>query len=175
VATQTWLHDTGERHGRGSKRDRQHVVRDLVASHPVSSQQELVGLLADRGFAVTQATVSRDIAELGLVKVARADRHVYAAPEDLAQAAATDAPLLRLLATLPVSIRRSGLTLLLITGAGMASALSQAVDESTFQLQEGTLAGENTVLVLFADDDRLERWRTMFERLQATAGSPARA
>lgn len=175
VATQTWLHDAGDRPARGSKRDRQHAVRDLVARHPVSSQQELVGLLADRGFEVTQATVSRDIAELGLVKVARADRHVYATPEDLAQAAATDAPLLRLLATLPVAIRRSGLTLLLITSAGMASALSQAVDDSTFQLQEGTLAGENTVLVLFADEDRLDRWRSTFERLRATAGSPVRA
>ena len=41
----------------------------------------------------------------------------------------------------------------------MASALSQAIDESTLQDQEGTLAGENTVLVLFADEERLLRWR----------------
>ena len=60
---------------------------------PITSQQEFVDLLAERGFDVTQATVSRDIAELGLVKVVRADRHVYASPEDLAPAAATDATL----------------------------------------------------------------------------------
>ena len=88
-------------------------------------------LLATRGFAVTQATVSRDIAELGLVKVARADGHVYASPEDLARAAATDVPLRRLLGDLPVTIRRSGLTLLLITTRAWPSALSQAIDEST--------------------------------------------
>jgi transcriptional regulator of arginine metabolism len=174
VETQTWLHIPGERVPRASKRDRQRTVRDLVTHHPVSSQQELVDLLAGRGFAVTQATVSRDIAELGLVKVTRAERHVYAAPEDLAQATATDAPLLRLLGDLPITVRRSGLTLLLITRPGMASALSQAIDESTFQYQEGTLAGENTVLVLFADEERLGRWRATFERLRDTAGASGR-
>lgn len=174
VATQTWMHAPGDRVARGTKRERQRAVRELVVRHPVSSQQELVELLAARGFAVTQATVSRDIAELGLVKVTRADRHVYAAPEDLAQATATDAPLLRLLADLPITIRRSGLTLLLITNPGMASALSQAIDESTVQDQEGTLAGENTVLVLFADEERLERWRTTLEHLRQSVGAPSR-
>lgn len=173
VATQTWLHVAGERGGRVSKRVRQRTMRELVTSHPVSSQQELVGLLADRGFAVTQATVSRDIAELGLVKVARAEGHVYAAPEDLAQPAATDAPLLRLLGDLPITVRRSGLTLLLITRPGMASALSQAIDESTLQDQEGTLAGENTVLVLFADEEGLGRWRSTFDRARESVGPTA--
>lgn len=166
------MHDERGRVGRRGKRDRQLIVRELIGRHPVSSQQELVDLLAERGFSVTQATVSRDIAELGLVKVARADRHIYAAPEDLTQAAASDAPLIRLLADLPVTIRRSGLTLLLITSAGMASALSQAIDESTFQEQEGTLAGENTVLVLFADETRLERWRATLERYRRGDAEP---
>lgn len=173
MATQTWLHDTGARPGRSSKRDRQRAVQDLVSGFPITSQQELVGLLAARGFAVTQATVSRDIAELGLVKVARPEGHVYAKPEDLTQASADDTPLLRLVAALPITVRRSGLTLLLITSAGMASALSQAIDESTFQYQEGTLAGENTVLVLFADEGRLERWRATFESLRGRSdGAP---
>ena len=48
----------------------------------------------------------------------------------------------------------------------MASALSQAIDESTLQDQEGTLAGENTVLVLFADEERLLRWRSTLERFR---------
>lgn len=163
---QTWPPDIGGRGGRASKRDRQHVIRELVTHHPIGSQQELVALLADRGFAVTQATVSRDIAELGLVKVARGDRHAYTVPEDLGQPPATDATLQRLLGDLPITVRRSGLTLLLITRPGMASALSQAIDDSTFQIQEGTLAGENTVLVLFADEPALERWRQTFERMR---------
>ncbi len=166
------MHDERGRAGRGAKRERQLAVRDLIGRRPVSSQQELVDLLADRGFVVTQATVSRDIAELGLVKVSRADRHVYAAPEDLAQGTATDATLIRMLGDLPVTVRRSGLTLLLITSPGMASALSQAIDESTLEDQEGTLAGENTVLVLFADEERLQRWQATVEQLRP--GAPRR-
>jgi transcriptional regulator of arginine metabolism len=157
---------------REAKRERLAAISELVTRHPISSQQELVDLLAGRGFHVTQATVSRDIAELGLAKVARADRHVYASPEDLALVAtATDVPLRRLMGDLPVVIRRSGLTLLLITSPGMASALSQAIDESTLQDQEGTLAGENTVLVLFADEERLLRWKATLERFRPDAGS----
>jgi len=160
---------------RESKRDRQSTIRELVTRHPISSQQELVELLAARGYNVTQATVSRDIAELGLAKVARADRHIYATPEDLVLVAtATDVPLRRLLSDLPLTVRRSGLTLLLITSAGMASALSQAIDESTLQDQEGTLAGENTVLVLFADEERLVRWRASLERFRPDGGAQSR-
>ena len=155
---------------RESKRERQSTICELVARHPISSQQELVEMLAARGFCVTQATVSRDIAELGLAKVARADRHIYASPHDLAMvASASDVPLRRLLDDLPLIIRRSGLTLLLITSPGMASALSQAIDESTLTDQEGTLAGENTVLVLFADDERLLRWKSTLERYRPHA------
>ena len=125
------MHDGRALTLRESKRERQSAMRELVARQPVSSQQELVELLAARGIRVTQATVSRDIAELGLAKVARADRHVYASPEDLALVAtASDVPLRRLLADLPLVVRRSGLTLLLITSPGMASALSQAIDSS---------------------------------------------
>ncbi len=160
---------------RESKRERQAAIAELVTRHPISSQQELVELLGTRGFHVTQATVSRDIAELGLAKVARADRHIYASPEDLALVAtATDVPLRRLLGDLPVTVRRSGLTLLLITSPGMASALSQAIDESTLQDQEGTLAGENTVLVLFADEERLLRWRSALDRFRPGDGSRPR-
>ena len=68
----------------GTRFDRQRAIREIVARTPVGSQGELADALGRRGFAVTQATVSRDIAELGLVKVSRGDRHVYVAPEDVA-------------------------------------------------------------------------------------------
>jgi transcriptional regulator of arginine metabolism len=159
-----------------AKRDRQRAMRELVSRVPIASQQEFTELLAERGFEVTQATVSRDIAELGLVKVVRADRHVYASPEDLAPAPArSNEALRRLLADLPVTIRRSGLILLLISTPGTANAIAQAIDESDLHEQEGTLAGDNTLLVLFADEDQLLRWQGRVERLRspdavATAG-----
>ncbi len=68
----------------GTRVDRQRAIRELVARMPIGSQGELAEQLGRRGYLVTQATVSRDIAELGLVKIPRGDRHVYVAPEDLA-------------------------------------------------------------------------------------------
>jgi transcriptional regulator of arginine metabolism len=150
---------------RAAKRERQRLVRELVADVPVASQQQLVALLAERGVEVTQATASRDITELGLVKVVSDGRHVYAAPDALATPAGDDARLRRVLADYPIRIGRSGLTLLLISEAGSAGAIAQAVDESTLQDQEGTLAGDNTILVLFANEERLERWLARFRAL----------
>lgn len=154
---------------RALKRRRQRVMREIVASRAVSSQHELVGLLAAEGFDVTQATVSRDITELGLVKVAYDGRHIYAWPGDLVPPPADqDERLRRVLADYPIHVGRSGLTLLLVSEAGVANAIGQAIDESTFDEQEGTLAGDNTILVLFADEDRLQAWLDRFEALRAT-------
>ena len=160
-------HDRRLGSSRAAKRERQRLVRELVVSHPVASQHELVALLAERGTEVTQATVSRDITELGLVKVAHAGRHVYAAPEELGSTPflGSDERLRRVLGDYPVHLGRSGLTLLLVSEAGTAGAIGQAIDESTLDEQEGTLAGDNTILVLFADEARLQAWQARFERL----------
>jgi serine/threonine-protein kinase len=72
----------------------------------------------------------------------------------------------RLLDDLPVTIRRSGLILVLISTPGMASALAQAIDQSGLEEQEGTLAGDNTVLVLFATEERLLRWQSRLEAMR---------
>jgi transcriptional regulator of arginine metabolism len=155
---------------RAAKRARQRAMRELVARVPIASQQEFTELLAERGYDVTQATVSRDIAELGLVKVLRADRHVYASPEDLAPTQGrSDDALRRLLVDLPLTVRRSGLILLLVSTPGSANAIAQAIDQSSLREQEGTLAGDNTVLVLFADEERLLRWQQRLRALTALA------
>ncbi len=150
-----------------AKRVRQQLILELIVQVPVRSQEELVELLAARGFQVTQATVSRDIAELGLVKAPRASVHVYVAPGSLGRdVAAADARLERVLQSSPIAVGRSGLTLVLRGQVGSAQALARAIDESSLQEQEGTLAGDDTVLVLFADEVRMDRWRTRFRRLQ---------
>ncbi len=160
------------------KRLRQRAIRDLIASRPVGSQREVVNALIAQGFEVTQATVSRDITELGLMKAPRADGHFYVSPEDLAgngnPAPASDARLRRILGDIPVTVGRSGLTLVLVGTPGTASVIAQAIDESTLHEQEGTLAGDNTLLVLFADESRLERWLDRFRAiaLLATTDSP---
>lgn len=165
----------------GSKRERQRTIRDLVATESVASQQHLADRLEALGFAVTQATVSRDIAELGLVKAPRLGGHAYVLPESLTGAGpggnpspASDERLRRILADVPVTIGRSGLILLVTGSPGTASIIAQAIDESSLTEQEGTLAGDNTLLVLFADENRLAAWRERFDdiRTSAVAGSP---
>ena len=164
------------------KRLRQRAIRQLVASRPVGSQRELVDALVEQGFDVTQATVSRDITELGLLKAPRgnggSNGHAYVAREDVAAPApaASDERLRRILIDVPVTVGRSGLILVLTGTPGTASVVAQAIDESTLHEQEGTLAGDNTLLVLFADEPRLERWFERFRALQdsltVTATSP---
>ncbi len=162
----------------GRRDARQRTIRDLVGARSIGSQQELAGLLAEHGFAVTQATVSRDVAELGLAKVSRGDLHVYVLPEDVvpaqpARSPAGGARLRRILADHPVALRRSGLVLVLVGAPGCASAVAQAIDESGWSEPVGTLAGDNTVLVLFADEGSLESWRSTFEPLARAAAAEA--
>jgi transcriptional regulator of arginine metabolism len=159
--------------GRAGRLERQLALRSLVVTRSISSQHELVALLRDLGFEVTQATVSRDISDLGLVKVSRAGRHVYASPEELGtrRPGIDDQRLRRALADYPIRIGRSGLTLLLVSEAGVANAIGQAIDESSLDEQEGTLAGDDTLLVLFANEQRLEAWLERFEALRATVAT----
>lgn len=176
--------------GPASKQLRQRAIRQLIASRPVGSQRELVDALNIQGFDVTQATVSRDIAELGLLKAPRADGHVYISPEDVAPRPSTedgagsptrilppqaDERLRRILSDVPVTVGRSGLILVLTGTPGTASVVAQAIDESSLREQEGTLAGDNTLLVLFANEARLERWLDRFEAIRASIGAPVGA
>ena len=156
------------------RRARQAEIRDLVAREQIGSQQALAKRLAERGYEVTQATVSRDIAELGIVKLPRGDRHLYVSTEDVAAPprATSDDRLRRILSDIPVTVGRSGLILLVTGSPGTASVIAQAIDE-TMTEQEGTLAGDNTLLVLFADEVRLEHWLERFEEIRSEPARPA--
>jgi transcriptional regulator of arginine metabolism len=184
------------RAGEAARAARRRAVLELVATAAIGSQEELAALLRRRGFAVTQATVSRDIADLRLVKAPRGDHHAYVTQRTFADdpggaavgTAATggigmgaaengrsfahpgEARLRRVLADYPVRVARSGLTLVLVSTPGTAAAIAQAIDESGFPEQVGTLAGDNTLLVLFADEPALERWR---ERLATIVAQDA--
>jgi transcriptional regulator of arginine metabolism len=157
-----------------TKKDRQKAICEIIVRDAVGSQQELCERLVDRGFAVTQATVSRDISELGIVKVPRGDRHAYVLPDDLAPPPrpVSNERLRRILEDIPVTVGRSGLILLVTGSPGTASVIAQAIDDSNLTEQEGTLAGDNTLLVLFADETRLERWLERFEALRSAPASP---
>ena len=116
------------------KQLRQRAIRDLVEQRPIRTQQELAAALRDRGFRATQATISRDVAELQLVKVHRDGVTAYALPPRLAEADPTgEERLRRLLRDLPVELREAGhmlvlVTLLLCLAASVLAASSAALE-----------------------------------------------
>lgn len=133
-----------------NRRERQHAILELVRERALSTQAEVAAALREEGFDVVQTTVSRDIADLGLVKVrAPSGRLVYAPP------GTADADKLHALAA---AMRRyatgtevAGNLLVVQTPSGYASALAQAIDEAGHPGIAGTVAGDNTIFVAARD------------------------
>ncbi len=154
------------------KQLRQRAIRDLVELRPIRTQQELAVALRERGFRATQATISRDIAELQLVKSRRNGISVYALSARLADADPTgEGRLRRLLEDLPVEIRAAGLLLVLVTLPGSAHAIAAALDRARWVEVVGSIAGDDTVFVACADRRGLHRVRARLERLAAGQGA----
>jgi arginine repressor len=101
----------------------------------------------------------------------RGDRSIYVNPEVLGRTTrpASDERLRRILSDIPVTVGRSGLVLVLTGQPGTASVIAQAIDESTLSEQVGTVAGDNTLIVLFPDEPALERWLARFDSIQSPA------
>lgn len=148
------------------KRLRQRAIRDLVEQRPIRTQQELAAALRERGFRATQATVSRDVAELGLVKVSREGVSVYALPARLREAEASgEERLRRLLHDLPVEVRESGLLLVIKTLPGSAHPIAAAIDRARWPEVVGSLAGDDTLFVAVTDRAALQRVKQRLARL----------
>lgn len=140
------------------KQLRQREIRDLLGRRPIRTQQELATALRDRGFRATQATISRDVAELGLIKASQDGVQTYIVPARVAEAESTGEERLRaLLHDLPVEIREAGLMLVLRTLPGSAHAIAAALDRTRWPEVVGSIAGDDTVFVAFADRMSMQR------------------
>jgi transcriptional regulator of arginine metabolism len=132
-----------------AKAERHAALRELVHTHRVTSQEHLRELLAHRGFDVAQATLSRDIRELRLIKVPDAEgRTHYTLPPE---AWDNTPPLLRLLPTLFVGVEGTGNLLVLKTFAGGAQAVAEALDWEEWPEVLGTIGGDDTILIILRD------------------------
>jgi transcriptional regulator of arginine metabolism len=128
------------------KRERHELVRELVKTHRVASQEQLREILAQRGVDVAQATLSRDIRELRLLKVPASDggTHYSLPPEAWDNAP----PIIRLLPTLFVGAEGTGNLLVIKTLVGGAQAVAEAIDWEEWPEVLGTLAGDDTILLI---------------------------
>lgn len=148
------------------KQLRQRAIRDLVDQRPIRTQQELAAALRERGIRATQATVSRDVAELGLAKGRRGAAKAYVLPPRLVEAETSgEDRLRRLLADLPVEIRESGLMLVLKTMPGSAHPIAAALDRARWANVVGSIAGDDTVFIAFGDRRAMRLAKARIQRL----------
>lgn len=136
-----------------TKHARHATILELVGEHRVASQEQLRELLSTRGFDVTQATLSRDIRELRLIKVPDAEGGTfYRLPSE---AWDQTPPLRRLLAALFVDVEGVGNLLVVKTLAGGAQPVGSALDWEEWPEVLGTVAGDDTILLILRDPTQL--------------------
>ena len=133
------------------KAQRQHAIEKILSDHQVTSQGQLVDLLAEGGFDATQATVSRDLEELGAVKVrVPGGDSIYAVPEIAHQRQAPEDHVRRVFSAWVVEIADNDPVVVLRTPPGSAHVVASALDRSGRADIIGTVAGDDTILVVVA-------------------------
>jgi transcriptional regulator of arginine metabolism len=135
-----------------SKHRRQHRISQILANEVVTSQEQLVRLLADDGGESTQATVSRDLDDLGAVKVrVSGGESVYAIPEHPADRVVPVDQLRRVMGEWVVEVESSGNLVVLRTPPGSAHVVASALDRTGIEGSIGTVAGDDTLMVVAAE------------------------
>ena len=128
------------------RRQRQAAILELVRGRSLSTQAEVADALRASGFEVVQTTVSRDIAELGLVKIRTADGRLAYAPAGSA-GSGTPPRLGAAVRRFGLSVEAAGTLVVVHTPSGYASALAQALDEASLPSVAGTIAGDNVIFI----------------------------
>lgn len=142
---------------RVNKRDRHAAIRDIVAAQSVGSQEELRQLLHDRGWDVTQSTLSRDLRELRLARIPTVDGPRYASPESMVGGADERALVEDVLPQFFSSLDGVGELLVIKTISGGAQPVAEAIDSAGWTDVIGTIGGENTILVICRSSVARER------------------
>jgi len=148
------------------KSERQKAILQLIGRHQIASQEELKRLLLGLGWSVTQATLSRDLRDLGVVRAPSEDGARYLLPEMVGE---DDKPSLDgLLPQLFSRIDGVGELIVLTTLSGGAQPIAEAVDSQGWPEIIGTLAGENTILIVCRS---AEARQVLTDRLVRLAGA----
>ena len=149
---------------------RLHALAELLRGGTLASQEEATERLRALGFAVTQATVSRDLDRLGAVKVKRGGVLSYALPDQIGAADWSTGRLERILAEWVVSIEAAGNLLVMKTPPGSAHLVGLALDQAKLDEVAGTICGDDTLFVALKDGLVAS---TMADRLRTLSGKSA--
>lgn len=135
------------------KSDRHSTILELISQQEIVTQQELAAALRKRGFRVTQATVSRDIRELNLMKVpGTAGNYKYALPPR--HQADISERLIRILADSLISVENAGHMVVVKTLSGSANVAGEALDTLQWPEILGTIAGDNTIFIVVRQESQ---------------------
>ena len=133
------------------KNGRQKQILTIVSEHDVETQEELIVRLKASGFKATQATVSRDIKELRLIKMATENGH-YKYVQSVGEDGKSSAKFDNVLRETVISVRNAGPIVVVRTYAGMAMAAAAAVDAMQINCILGTIAGDDTIFIAVSDE-----------------------
>lgn len=148
-----------------ARANRQLKILDIISKHDVDTQEELVDYLRSEGFAVTQATVSRDIKEMGIIKtLSSVGRHYKYAAQQTKEATAAD-KFLSMFKNTVISIKSSGNLIVLKTEAGSAGPAAELIDKLSYDEVLGVIAGDNTIFVAVDGLDHVDTIRRRLEDL----------
>lgn len=145
------------------------LTRILRGGH-AATQQEIVAALEASGHDVTQATVSRDLQEIGAVKIRVGDSLQYRLPDEVPRTAGSDLMgrnLTRTLQDFALDVRPAGSLVVVVTAPGHASAVARAIDLAGLEPVVGTVAGDDTIFVATPSDEEARR---LTERWSAVSG-----
>ncbi len=127
------------------------ALADLLRSGDIASQEEATERLAALGYAVTQATVSRDLDQLGAVKVKRGGNLAYALPDQMAATDWSAGRLERILKEWVIGIEAAGQLIIIRTPPGSAHLVASAIDQSGLPEIAGTVSGDDTMFIAVRD------------------------
>ncbi|MBV8686557.1 MAG: arginine repressor [Alphaproteobacteria bacterium] len=131
---------------------RQRVIADLLRGEAIASQEEVTERLSAAGFSVTQATVSRDLDQLGAVKVKKGGSLRYMLPDEIGDTDWAAGRLGRVLVQWVQSIEPAGPLLVLRTPPGSAHIVGLAFDQAKLSEVAGTISGDDTLFVALRDE-----------------------
>ena len=150
-----------------TKEQRRDAIADLIRSHSPASQDELAEHLGSLGFAVTQATISRDLEQLGATKVRRNGRLTYALP---AVRGATGSGLSNVLRGWARSVTAAGNLVVIRTGPGSAHLVGVAMDEAEISGLVGTICGDDTIFAATTGAAEAQMLADHLEALRSSEG-----
>jgi transcriptional regulator of arginine metabolism len=139
------------------RNDRQEAIRRIIRSQSIRTQRALVDALQEEGFSCTQATVSRDITEMGLRKLPEG---IYVLSEDL--------HLQRMLSEFVVEVNRANNLVVVKCQPGTASGVAAAIDGGELANTLGSVAGNDTVLIICSADEGAESLQDLIAKLASS-------